>query len=263
MSTTDKHEQNTDTDAPETPASIAEADRLFTAPLPLSCDFRFDEKTASVFDDMVSRSVPMYHEIQRMSGEIAADFAVPGTRLVDLGCATGTTLAYLDPVIDPEVTFVGVDNADDMLDKARQKLTQLGISRPLEFINADLHREQVVEDASVAVLNLTLQFIRPLYRERVIGNIFAGLQDQGALILVEKLTLGDSMFNRLFIRYYYDMKRRNGYSEVEISQKREALENVLIPYRPDENLELLKGAGFKHVEEFFRWYNFSGIVAVK
>ena len=253
----------------EAPDSIVESaastdpDRLFTDPLPLSCDFRFDEKTAAVFDDMVSRSVPMYHEIQRMSGEMAADFAVPGTNLVDLGCATGTTLAYLDPAIDPEVTFVGVDNADDMLDKARQKLTQLGVTRPLEFINADLHREQVVENASVAVLNLTLQFIRPLYRERVVRNIYGGLQDQGALILVEKLTLDDSMFNRLFIRYYYDMKRRNGYSEVEISQKREALENVLIPYRPDENLELLKSSGFNHVEEFFRWYNFSGIVAVK
>jgi len=260
VSDTDKHPENT---RPAEVAGSTATDSLFQQPLPLSCDFRFDQKTASVFDDMVSRSVPMYHEIQRMSGEIAADFAVPGTQLVDLGCATGTTLAYLDPVIDPEVRFVGVDNADDMLDKARQKLTQLGVTRQLQFINADLHREQVVENASVAVLNLTLQFIRPLYRERVIRNIHEGLQDQGVLILVEKLTLDDGLFNRLFIRYYYDMKRRNGYSEVEISQKREALENVLIPYRPDENLELLKGAGFKHVEEFFRWYNFSGIVAVK
>jgi tRNA (cmo5U34)-methyltransferase len=128
---------------------------------------------------------------------------------------------------------------------------------------ADLHQTQVVENASVVVMNLTLQFIRPLYRERVIRNVFDGLNDQGCLILIEKLTLGDSLFNRLFIRYYYDMKKRQGYSESEIANKREALENVLIPYRPEENRELLANAGFRHIEEFFRWYNFCGMIAVK
>lgn len=238
-------------------------DELFANTASGGADFRFDRKTAAVFDNMVSRSVPFYDEMQRMSGEIAADFAVEGTNLFDLGCSTGTTLLCLDRAVSKGVRFVGVDNSADMLEKAREKLRAEGVTRPCDLLLADLHREHVVENASVVVMNLTLQFIRPLYRERVVRHIFEGLNAQGCLLLVEKQTMPDSMLNRLFIRYYYDMKRRNGYSEVEIAQKREALENVLIPYRPEENRELLKAVGFKYVEEFFRWYNFAGLIAVK
>jgi tRNA (cmo5U34)-methyltransferase len=113
------------------------------------------------------------------------------------------------------------------------------------------------------VMLLTLQFIRPLYRGQLIRNIYHGLHDQGCLILVEKITLEDSLLNRLFIQHYYDMKRRNGYSELEISRKRESLENVLIPYRSEENRTLLLSEGFRCCEEFFRWYNFAGLVAIK
>jgi tRNA (cmo5U34)-methyltransferase len=110
---------------------------------------------------------------------------------------------------------------------------------------------------------LTLQFVRPLHRERIIKQIFDGMASKGALIIFEKLVLSDSMLNRMYIEFYYEMKRRNGYSEVEIAKKREALENVLVPYRVDENMALLREAGFPHVEEFFRWYNFCGLIAVK
>ena len=243
------------------PPTDNDQDCLFQAPA--NGDFRFDGKTAAVFDDMISRSVPLYEEIQRMIGEIAADFARPQTNLFDLGCATGTSLVELDPMIDPAVRFVGVDSSREMLDKAHQKLDRCPSGREFNFEVADLHHTQVVDNASVVVMNLTLQFIRPLYRERVIRNVYQGLNEQGCLILVEKLTLGDSLFNRLFIRYYYNLKKRQGYSESEIAHKREALENVLIPYRPEENHELLTAAGFRHLEEFFRWYNFSGLLAVK
>ncbi|MDD5033571.1 MAG: carboxy-S-adenosyl-L-methionine synthase CmoA [Methylococcaceae bacterium] len=247
---------------PDHPASeTTPKDQLFETPA--DGDFRFDSRTAAVFDDMIRRSVPLYGEIQRMIGEIAADFAQAHTDLFDLGCATGASLLELDSLIDPAVRFVGVDNSREMLEKARQKLSTCPSGRDFELLTADLHQAQVVENASVVVMNLTLQFIRPLYRERVIRNIVDGLNDQGCLILVEKLTLGDSLFNRLFIRYYYHLKKRQGYSESEIAHKREALENVLIPYRPEENRELLESAGFRHVEEFFRWYNFSGLIAVK
>jgi tRNA (cmo5U34)-methyltransferase len=205
----------------------------------------------------------MYDEIQRMTAEIAHDFAVPNTNLYDLGCATATSLVLLDPVIDPAVRFVGVDSSAEMLDKAREKLRQCGTTRHYDLVTADLNQEPVVQNASVVIMNLTLQFVRPLFRERVIQDIYSGLNDQGCMIIVEKLILADSLFNRLFIRYYYDMKRRQGYSELEITQKREALENVLIPYRPEENDAMLRDAGFRHVEEFFRWYNFCGILAVK
>jgi tRNA (cmo5U34)-methyltransferase len=238
-------------------------DRLFADETVPIGDFEFGKETASVFDDMVDRSVPYYREIQRMSGELAADFAVPGSNLYDLGCATGTTLMLLDKMVDPGVRFVGVDNSDDMLDKARQKMEQAGVERAYDLVNADLNNCQFIENASVAVMILTLQFVRPLYRERTIRRVCEGLNDNGCLVLVEKITQQDSLLNRLFIKHYYEMKRRNGYSSTEITLKREALENVLIPYRFEENRDMLREAGFRQVEEFFRWYNFCGVVAVK
>lgn len=226
-------------------------------------DFTFDSKTAGVFDDMVQRSVPFYEEIQRMTCELARDFAVNGTRLYDIGCATGTTLQSLDPILDPSIAFVGVDNSEDMLAKARQKLKTVAERRPLTLINSDIHARFQIENASVVMMILTLQFIRPLNREDLLRRINESLGENGCLILVEKVTGPYSLLNRLFIEHYYDFKRRSGYSEMEISQKREALENVLIPYHIQENRELLFNTGFTQIEEYFRWYNFCGIVAVK
>lgn len=244
-------------------AAEQKRDRLFADEKASIGDFKFGQETASVFDDMVDRSVPYYTEIQRMTSELAADFAVAGTNLYDLGCATGTTLALLDKMVDPGVRFVGVDNSDDMLEKARQKLTSQGIERAYELLNADLNNCHFIENASAVAMILTLQFVRPLYRERTLRRICESLNDNGCLILVEKITLQDSLLNRLFIKHYYEMKQRNGYSNTEIVLKREALENVLIPYRYEENRDLLHEAGFRQVEEFFRWYNFCGVIAVK
>jgi tRNA (cmo5U34)-methyltransferase len=238
-------------------------DRIFATPVQRTTDFTFDQRTASVFDDMVSRSVPFYGEMQRMTTELAADFAVPGTNLYDLGCSTGTTLALLDPIVHPDVRFVGVDNSAEMLQKAREKLEQLPRQRCRELVEADLHELDRLDNASVVILTLTLQFVRPLHRERLVRHICEGTNEQGCLILFEKLTEEETLFNRLFIKYYYDMKRRNGYSELEIAQKREALENVLIPYRVEENRDLLLAAGYRSFHVFFRWYNFGGMIAVK
>ena len=239
------------------------ADRLFADKRAQVDDFTFDRETARVFDDMLSRSVPFYAEIQRMAGELAADFAVPGTNLYDLGCSTGTTFATLDPLVDPGVRFVGVDASVEMLEKARQKLANTPTGRSVDLLHRDLHELQEIENASVVILTLTLQFVRPLHRDRLVRTICNGTNEQGCLLLVEKVTESDTLFNRLFIKYYYDMKRRNGYSELEIAQKREALENVLIPYRPAENEKLLLDAGYRSVQPFFRWYNFTGVVAIK
>ena len=226
-------------------------------------DFTFDQSVATVFDDMVSRSVPFYREIQRMVVEQAADFAEPGTSIYDLGCSSGTTFAALHPYIGREVKFVGVDNSDPMLETCREKLSREAAGRSLELVNADINEGVHIEHASVVCLILTLQFIRPLRRERLIADIYRGMRPKGCLILVEKVLGEDSLFNRLFIKYYYEMKRRHGYSELEISQKREALENVLIPYKTLENRELLLQSGFSSVDVFFKWYNFAGFIAVK
>lgn len=226
-------------------------------------DFTFDRSVATVFDDMVARSVPFYCEIQRMIVELARDFVVPESAVYDLGCSTGTTLGNLHPHLNPSVRFIGVDNSEEMLAKCRAKLAELGVERTLELRCGDLNDGADIEDASLVVLMLTLQFIRPLRRDRLIADIYRGLRPQGCLLLVEKVIGEESLFNRLFIKYYYDMKRRNGYSDTEIAQKREALENVLIPYKLLENRELLLRTGFSAVDVFFKWYNFCGIVAVK
>jgi tRNA (cmo5U34)-methyltransferase len=192
-------------------ARNADRDQLFAARVERESDFRFDGKTAQVFDDMVGRSVPFYEEMQRMTTELAADFAVPGTNLYDFGCSTGTTLIALDSCVDAGVRFVGVDNSADMLAKARDKLKAEGINRACALLETDLNRPVEVENASVSILLLTLQFIRPLHRERFVRAIAEGTNERGCVILIEKLTSPDTLFNRLFIDHYYRFKRRNGY----------------------------------------------------
>jgi tRNA (cmo5U34)-methyltransferase len=229
-------------------------------------DFNFGEKTAAVFEDMLDRSIPLYRELQRMLGEIAAEFAVAGTNVYDLGCSNGITLETLSSAIDGtgrEVRFVGVDYSQAMLDRAASRFAERGQRNKPTLVLADLNEGCAIENASVVVLNLTLQFVRPLFRDRLVRSICEGLNENGCLILVEKVLGNDSLFNRLFIKFYYDMKRRNDYSDTEISQKREALENVLIPYRIDENFELLKRNGFGSVDVFYKWYNFAGLLGVK
>ena len=226
-------------------------------------DFRFDAKVASVFDDMVTRSVPFYGEIQRMIVEIAKDYATPGTTVYDLGCSSGTTLIALNAALDSDIRFIGVDNSENMLEKCREKVGRERFERPIELINHDIEEGIDIDTASVVTLVLTLQFVRPLRRQKLISDIFCGLQPNGCLIVVEKVLGEHSLFNRRFIRYYHEMKRRHGYSQLEVSQKREALENVLIPYKLTENRHLLQSAGFQDMELFFKWYNFAGLVAVK
>ncbi|MBI3797087.1 MAG: carboxy-S-adenosyl-L-methionine synthase CmoA [Deltaproteobacteria bacterium] len=238
------------------------SDQLFAEKKDLVGNFAFDRDAALVFDDMLTRSVPFYAEIQRMIGEIAADFAVDGTNIYDLGCSLCTTFLQLQR-LEREVTFIGIDASAEMLEQGRQNLDHHHFSRPYHLLCQDLEQSFTVENASVAILNLTLQFIRPLRRDAFMRTVAEGLNKNGCLILVEKVLSDESLLNRLFIKYYYELKKRNGYSELEIAQKREALENVLIPYQLCENEELLQRAGFRSVEVFFKWYNFCGLLALK
>ena len=237
-------------------------DEVFREPQPIA-DFNFGAKVAAVFDDMLERSVPFYHEIQRMVTEMAGDFAVEGTNVYDLGCSTGTTMLNLDAKVSRNIKFIGVDNSAEMLDQCRKNLTKAGIKRDHELICADLNQGVVIENASMVLMVLTLQFVRPLYRDKLAQAILGGLNENGCLILVEKVLGEDSVFNRLFIKYYYDMKKSRGYTDLEIAQKREALENVLVPYKLLENREMLLRAGFRYCDVFFKWYNFTGMIAVK
>lgn len=250
---------------PEEPPSLEARDEVFAQKQQIVSDFKFGANVAQVFDDMLVRSVPFYLETQRMLGELAAEFAVPDTNIYDLGCSTCTTFLNFHQYLPPEEQYglIGIDNSEAMLDKARSKLQEHAFPRPVDLQVADLNKTVQVQNASVVVLNLTLQFVRPLNRARLIQDIYSGLCEGGVLLLVEKV-LGDcSLTNRLFIKNYYDFKQRNGYSQLEIAQKREALENVLIPYHVNENYDLLRREGFSQIDVFFKWYNFCGFLAVK
>ena len=241
-------------------------DKIFAEETQAVGDFNFGQKTAEVFDDMLDRSIPMYRELQRMIGEIAAEFAEEGSNIYDLGCSTGITLETLRVAINgagKKVNMIGLDYSQPMLDLAKERFATLAKKERPQLIHNDLNHGCIIKNASVVVLNLTLQFVRPLYRDTLVRSIAEGLNENGCLILVEKVLSDDSLLNRMFIKFYYDMKRRNGYSDTEIAKKREALENVLIPYRISENAQLLKRNGFAEVDVFFKWYNFAGILAVK
>lgn len=238
-------------------------DEVFKDEIGKASDFKFGANVANVFDDMVNRSVPFYGEIQRMMAEISANHAVEASDVYDLGCSTGTTMIGMDTLVNKKIRFIGIDDSREMLDKCKSKLLEIGFSRNYELRCNDLNEGVTITNASVVVLCLTLQFVRPIYRERLLSEVYKGLNSGGVVILVEKILAEDSNFNRDFIDYYYNYKRRNHYSDMEISQKREALENVLVPYKLSENISLLRDQGFINCEVFFKWYNFAGIVAVK
>ncbi len=241
-------------------------DRIFESIAARASDFAFDERVAEAFDDMLARSIPLYDEQQRMIGEIAGKFWVPGTGVYDLGCSTATTLVNLCQAIPGAARLIGYDSAAPMLEQGRRKVRASGLLDRVELrlgdLNGDLDTLEL-RDASVVTLCWTLQFIRPLRRDRLVRWVYDGLVEDGVLIVTEKVLTNESHMNRFFIDFYYAFKRRNGYSDHEILRKREALENVLIPYRAEENQELFRRNGFEIVEPFFQWYGFSGFLCVK
>ena len=241
-------------------------DQIFSGDDQRATDFEFNEEVAKVFDDMLTRSVPFYIEQQNLIKLISKKFYVPDSTIIDLGCSTATTLINLARNIDSARHLVGFDNSEPMLAKARANSELAGVSDRIEIRYADLNDELDKVDFSncgIVTMCWTLQFIRPLKRDVLIKTIYDNMRDGGALIVTEKMLTNDSHMNRFFIDFYYEFKRNNGYSDDEISHKREALENVLIPYRFDENVELFRRNGFRIVEIFFQWFNFAGFLCVK
>lgn len=240
-----------------------ETDKIFKQEIEQTNDFQFNADVVNVFDDMVVRSVPFYLEMQRMMAELAEKHAKPGTSLYDLGCSTGTTFMALSSKVNKSVKFVGIDEAPEMLKTCEKNLKQHKIENKFELKSADLNEEVEIKNASVVVLCLTLQFVRPLNRAKLIQSIYDQMNPGGCLILIEKVIGEGNSFNREFIELYYDFKRRNNYDDMEIAQKREALENILIPYKLSENIKMLTDVGFAECETFLKWYNFAGIIAMK
>ena len=230
-------------------------------------DFVFDERVARVFDNMVSRSVPFYNEIQRIQADLIMDF-LPGDSGVvcDLGCSTGTTIEHLSkhPKCPANAKFFGFDNSESMLDQARIKLEEQIDSESVSLHFADLSCLPDLPRCHAVILNWTLQFVRPIDREQLLKTIFNALKPGGILLLSEKILGNDAVLNRLFIDHYLEFKKSlSGYTDAENQRKREALENVLVPYRLDENYAILQRAGFERMTTYFQWFNFVCIIAVK
>lgn len=241
-------------------------DRLFRDSAPKDSGFKFDAKVAAVFNDMITRSVPFYVEQQRMVAEIVRQYWQPGTNIYDLGCATGTTLINLSREVSGSGRLIGYDNSAPMLEQARYAIAAHGLAERISLRIGDLDGDPAalsLENAGVVLLCWTLQFVRPVNRYALVRMIHDVLVDGGVLLVTEKVLANNADLDRDFIAFYYASKVRTGYSETEIHKKREALENVLVPYRVDENKKLFADNGFRVVETFFQWYNFAGFICQK
>lgn len=221
---------------------------------PTNRPFSFDADVTHVFDDMIERSVPFYNEIQNQIQELTHRFAQPHTTIYDLGCSTGTTLTKLK---QDTLTLVGIDSSESMLEKAKKKYPEA------TYILHDLNTPPPLQNASVIIMNLCLQFIRPENRPTLLNHIYKHLLPGGLFILIEKVTPDNIENSVLFETLYHAFKKRNSYSDNEIQHKKKALENVLIPLTPEQNKALLKQSGFTRVDTFFQWYSFIGLLALK
>jgi len=233
-------------------------DKVFTKPI--KKQFEFDEEVAAVFDDMLERSVPFYKESQKITEFFALKNLKEDGILYDLGCSTASLLLNIHRSLDVKAELVGLDNSEAMLAQAKRKCEAYGAK--IDVLNADI-LEYEYKEADVFVSNYTLQFIRPLVREELVKKIASSLKKEAVFIFSEKVISHHSKLNKDLIECYYDFKKEQGYSEYEIMQKREALENVLVPYSEDENIKMALNCGFSHCEVVFRWANFATFVAIK
>jgi tRNA (cmo5U34)-methyltransferase len=234
-------------------------DEVFTKPI--EKQFEFDEEVAAVFDDMLTRSVPFYKEAQEIVKYFTCKHLKEGAIIYDLGCSTASTLLNIERSIKEDgVRLVGLDNSKAMLQQAKKKIDIF--NSKIELQEGDILTFDY-ERANVFISNYTLQFVRPLVREKLIQKISDSLCEGGVFIFSEKVISENKTLNKEMIDFYYEFKREQGYSQYEIMQKREALENVLIPYSENENIQMALGCGFSYCEAIFRWNNFATFIAIK
>jgi tRNA (cmo5U34)-methyltransferase len=242
---------------------MTKRDNIYANPLGEVAGFSFDQSVVEVFPDMIQRSVPGYTTIVAMIGTLAERFAQAGSRCYDLGCSLGAaTLAMRHRIPAADCEIIALDNSPAMIERARAVLAADSGQIPVQLICDNLQNVPV-ENASVAVLNFTLQFIPVGERREILQKIYDGLRPGGVLIISEKIDFTDRDHRALMIDLHHAFKRANGYSELEVAQKRNALENVLIPETLDTHRERLKGVGFTSVDVWFQCFNFASMIAIK
>ncbi len=225
--------------------------------------FEFNERVAAVFDDMISRSVPGYRELILRTAQLALRFYRPGSTIYDLGCSNGNFgLVFGEEMSGQGFRMTAVDSSQPMLDRYRERLQDCPWGDCIELVCSDIC-EQDMGDASVVVITLTLQFLPLAARDALLKRIWQALRPGGVLLLAEKVMHADPALDALQQDFYYRYKRERGYSELEISQKREALENVLIPETIEAHQERLRRAGFERFDLWFKWFNFAALMACK
>lgn len=244
---------------------MSDVDKLFAAPLPQVSDFVFDHNVARVFPDMIKRSIPGYPTIVENIGVIAAQYAQPGTLIYDLGCSLGAaTQSMRRHLAGGDSRIIAVDNAEAMTVRCREYLaaqdSMMEELVPTTVVHDDILRLPL-EPCSVVVLNFTLQFIAPEHRLEMLTRIRQALLPGGILILSEKFRFSDPATQHHLEKVHYAFKRANGYSELEIAQKRSAIENIMLLDTQEAHLERLQSAGFSHACSWFQCLNFGSIMA--
>lgn len=238
-------------------------DNIFAAPLDKLGDFQFDQQVAQVFPDMIKRSVPGYSNIITAIGMLAKRFSQPNSNLYDLGCSLGAaTIEMRRNVTAPNCQIIAVDNSQAMSERCLLQVNAFKSETDVSVICSDLQNVEI-NNASVVILNFTLQFIKPEERQAIIAKIYNGLRDGGILVVSEKLRFENDTIQELLTDLHHDFKRANGYSELEISQKRNAIENVMLTDTFNTHQARFKNAGFNTSELWFQCFNFSSMIAIK
>ncbi len=236
-------------------------DKIFSTPTDPLVKFTFDKHVADVFPDMIERSVPGYTTTIAMIGVLAGQYAKAGTNCYDLGSSLGAaTLAMRHHIKEENVKIVAVDNSRAMIEKSQKIIGRDASSTEVELVLDDILNIEII-NASVCVLNFTLQFLPVADRQKLIQKIFKGLLPGGILILSEKIVFGNQDEQSKQTDWHHAFKKANGYSDLEVAQKRTALENVLIPETLEQNKKRLFDAGFKNVNLWFQCFNFVSLVA--
>ena len=240
-------------------------DRIFENTITEPGDFIFDKRVVSVFPDMINRSVPGYGTVVPMIGMLARRYATPHSNIYDLGCSLGAvSLAMRKAVRAEGIHIVAVDNSAAMIRGFRKILEESHGDNlpPVELRQHDV-LETAIKNASVVVMNFTLQFIQRDRRAGLMKRIADGLGKGGVFLLSEKIRFENDEVQRLQTEWHHDFKRAQGYSELEIARKRDALENVMTPDSIHRHRQRLLKAGFSNVYTWFQGFNFVSLVAFR
>lgn len=243
---------------------MSKTDNIYSKPLSQVDGFTFDEQVVQVFPDMIKRSVPGYEKIIQTIGMITERCALTDTNLYDLGCSLGAATLSMRRAVNNKkgCQIIAVDNSEAMVERCQQYIDAYKSETPVSILCDDICNIKI-ENASVVVLNFTLQFLTPEKRLVLLTNIYNGLVPGGVLVLSEKFVFEDPISHQLLIDLHLDFKRSHGYSELEISQKRSSLENVLIADTVEQHYARLQKAGFQHNNLWYQCFNFGSIISIK